>query len=152
MTAQEQGRARAVGALLTAAIVALTAATAYIHFTLGGMLFLLNALGYAGLIGLVVLGATAPHPFVRRFDWVPRLALIGYTAVTIAGYLAMGPYFPLGWMTKGIEVALIVLLVLDVYRVYGSPRAMVRRAIRSVGVGRIPHEELRGPAYPTMDS
>ena len=78
-------RTRAAGFVLTAAIVGLTLATAYIHSTLGGLLFTLNALGYLGLAALIVIGATAPMPVVERFSWFPRLALLGYTAITIAG-------------------------------------------------------------------
>jgi len=125
-------RTRAAGAVLTAAIVGLTLATAYIHSTLGGLLFTLNALGYLGLAALIVIGAAAPVAIVERFSWFPRLALIGYTAMTIAGYLVMGPYFSLGWIAKGIEVGLIALLVVDVIRVYGSPAGMVRSALGSV--------------------
>jgi hypothetical protein len=132
MTAQTVLRRRATGTVLTLGIVALAATTSYIHLTLGGLLFLLNGLGYAGLIVLVVLGAIAPHPLVARFDWFPRLALIGYTTMTIAGYLVIGPYFALGWVTKGVELALITLVVLDVIRVYGTPLAMARQAIASV--------------------
>jgi hypothetical protein len=126
-------RTRAAGAVLTAAIVGLTLATAYIHSTLGGLLFTLNALGYLGLAALIVIGAVAPVAIVERFSWFPRLSLIGYTAMTIAGYLVMGPYFGLGWIAKGIEVALIALVVVDVIRVYGSPIGLVRTAIQSVG-------------------
>lgn len=126
-------RSRAAGAALTAAIVGLTLATAYIHSTLGGLLFTLNALGYLGLAGLIVIGAAAPVAIVERFSWFPRLALIGYTALTIAGYLVMGPYFSLGFIAKGIEVALVALLVVDVIRVYGHPLGLVRAALASVG-------------------
>lgn len=125
-------RSRSAGAMLTAAIVGLTLATAYIHLTLGGLLFTLNGLGYVGLAGLVVIGAAAPIALVERFSWFPRLALMGYTAMTIAGYLVMGPYFSLGFIAKGIEIALIALLVVDVIRVYGSPMAFVRSALDSV--------------------
>ena len=125
-------RTRAAGAVLTAAIVGLTLATAYIHSTLGGLLFTLNALGYLGLAALIAIGAAAPVAIVERFSWFPRLALIGYTAMTIGGYLVMGPYFGLGWIAKGIEVALIALLLVDVFRVYGSPAGMVRSALSSV--------------------
>ena len=125
-------RSRSFGALLTTAIVGLTLATAYIHFTLGGLLFTLNALGYAGLAAMIVVGAAAPMPIVEKFSWFPRVALIGYTAMTIAGYLVMGPYFTLGFIAKGIEVALIALLVVDVVRVYGSPVGLVRTAVASV--------------------
>lgn len=125
-------RTRAAGAVLTTAIVGLTLATAYIHSTLGGLLFTLNALGYLGLAALIVIGAAAPSPVVKRFSWFPRLALLGYTAMTIAGYLVMGPYFTLGFIAKGIEVTLVTLLVIDIIRVYGSPMGMVRSALASV--------------------
>jgi hypothetical protein len=125
-------RSRPAAAVLTAAIVGLTLATAYIHLGLGGLLFTLNGLGYAGLAGLIVIGAAAPMPIVKRFSWFPRVALMGYTATTIAGYLVMGPYFTLGFIAKGIEVALIALLVVDIFRVYGSPMGLVRAAVGSV--------------------
>ncbi len=125
-------RTRAVGAVLTAAIVGLTLATAYIHSTLGGLLFTLNALGYLGLAALIVIGAAAPVAVVERFSWFPRVALLGYTLMTIAGYLVMGPYFTLGFIAKGIEVALVTLLVIDIIRVYGSPMGLVRSALASV--------------------
>jgi hypothetical protein len=125
-------RSRPAGFVLTAAIVGLTLATANIHLGLGGLLFTLNALGYAGLATLIVVGAAAPMPIVQRFSWFPRVALIGYTTMTIAGYLVMGPYFTLGWIAKGIEVVLIGLVVVDVIRVYGSPMGLVRSAVESV--------------------
>jgi hypothetical protein len=125
-------RSRATGVVLTTAIVGLTLATAYIHSTLGGLLFTLNALGYLGLAGLIVIGAVAPATVVKRFSWFPRIALIGYTAMTIAGYLVMGPYFTLGFIAKGIEAALITLLVVDIIRVYGSPMGFIRAALDSV--------------------
>jgi len=125
-------RSRAAGFVVTAAIVGLTAVTAYIHLGLGGLLFTLNGLGYIGLAGLIVIGAAAPFALVERFSWMPRLGLMGYTLATIGGYLVMGPYFTLGFVAKGIEVALLAVLTLDVIRVYGSPMGMVRAALISV--------------------
>lgn len=125
-------RSRTAGFVVTAAIVGLTLATSYIHLGLGGLLFTLNGLGYAGLAALIVIGAAAPFPIVERFSWMPRLALVGYTLATIAGYLVMGPYFTLGFIAKGIEVALLAVLAVDVVRVYGSPMGMVRTALASV--------------------
>jgi hypothetical protein len=125
-------KSRATGAVLTAIIVGLTLATAYIHFTLGGLLFLLNALGYLGLAALIVIGAAAPIPLVRRFSWFPRVALFGYTLTTIVAWAIMGPYFSLAYIAKGIEVALLVLVTVDVIRVYGSPAGLVRSALASV--------------------
>jgi hypothetical protein len=52
--------------------------------------------------------------------------------MTIAGYLVMGPYFTLGFIAKGIEVALIAALAVDMVRVYGSPMGLVRTALGSV--------------------
>jgi hypothetical protein len=125
-------RSRTAGIVLTTAIVALTLATANIHLGLGGLLFTMNGLGYLGLAALFVVGAAAPTPTIQRFSWFPRVALAGYAAMTIAGYLVMGPYFTLGWIAKGIEVALIALIAVDVVRVYGSPVGLVRSALQSV--------------------
>jgi hypothetical protein len=129
------GMALAVG--LTLAIVDLTLITAYIHLSLGGILFTLNAIGYAALAA--ALAATAvPHPIVRRFAWLPRVGLAGYTALTIGAYLVMGPYFTLGWVAKGIEVAILVLLGADLLRLYGSPADLVRAALSSIRPGARP--------------
>jgi hypothetical protein len=56
-----------------------------------------------------VVGPTA----IRRFAWLPRLALAAYASVTILAYLVIGPYFMLGWVTKGIELAVVLLVVAD---------------------------------------
>jgi hypothetical protein len=120
------------GAILTTAVIGLTLTTSYIHLGLGGLLFTLNGLGYAGLAALFLLGAVAPHPLVERFSWAPRLMLAGYAAMTIGGYLVMGPFFTLGWIAKGVEVALITLIAIDILRVYGSPMGFARTAVASV--------------------
>ena len=120
--------------IVAVAIVALTLTTAYIHLTLGGLLFTVNAAGYAALALAMVVIATVSHPLVRRFDWAPRVGLAGYTAVTIVGYLVIGPYFSLGWMAKAIEVAILALLAADIVRAYGSPAGLVRAALASVGL------------------
>lgn len=125
-------QARGVGLILTSTIVVLTLATASVHLSLGGLLFILNGLGYLGLAGLIVIGYVKPHPLVERFDWVPRLGLMGYAATTIVGYLVIGPYSTLGWATKAVEVVLIGLIGLDIVRVYGGVRGVVQRMIASV--------------------
>jgi hypothetical protein len=131
-------RTRQAAVLLSAGIVALSLASGYIHFTLGdtasllGLLFLANAAGYVTLAGAVLVATAVRHRLVQRFGWAPRVALAGFAALTIAGYLVMGPYFALGWITKAIEVTLIALLALDLLRVYGSPGGVVRSAIASL--------------------
>jgi hypothetical protein len=122
--------------IVAIAIVELTLTTAYIHLSLGGPLFTLNAVGYAALAAAMVVVATVSHPLVRRFDWLPRVGLAGYTLATIGGYLVMGPYFSLGWVAKAIEVAILTLLVADLRRAYGSPAGLVREALASIGLGR----------------
>ena len=122
--------------ILVVAIVELTLTTAFIHLTLGGLLFTLNAAGYAVLAVAMVVIATVSHPMVRRFDWLPRVGLAIYALATIGGYLVMGPYFSLGWVAKAIEVAILTLLVADLQRGYGSPSGLVRGALASVGLGR----------------
>ena len=123
---------RLPGAALTAAIVGLTLTTAYIHFSLGGVLFTLNALGYLALAVALVVGAAGRHPLIERFSWLPRVGLAGYTLVTIGAYLIMGPYFSLGWVAKAVEVAIVTLLAVDVIRVYGSPMGLIRAALASL--------------------
>lgn len=99
--------------LLTGVILELTLATAFIHVTLGGTIFLLNAAGYLAL-GLAYLAAAAvPVPAVQRFGWLPRVGLAAFATVTIVAYLVIGPYFTLGWVTKGIELAIVLLVIAD---------------------------------------
>ena len=99
-----------------------------------------------------MIGAVAPVAVVERFSWFPRLALIGYAAMTIAGYLVMGPYFTLGFIAKGIEVALIALLVVDVIRVYGSPMGLVRSALASSARSSRSASARRPPSHPPPPS
>jgi hypothetical protein len=99
--------------LLTGVILELTLATALIHLTLGGTLFLLNAAGYLALGVAYLAAATMPMPVVRRFSWLPRVGLAAFASVTIVAYLVIGPYFTLGWVTKGIEVAIVLLVIAE---------------------------------------
>ena len=132
MSITKASRVRGADASMTAAIVELTLTTAYIHFSLGGPLFTLNALGYLVLAIALTIGAARPHPLVARFSWLPRVGLAGYALATIGAYVVVGPYFNLGWVAKGIEVAILTLLAADVVRAYGSPAGLMRAAIASV--------------------
>ncbi len=125
-------KSRPAAAVLTAAIVALTLSTAFIHLGLGGLLFTMNGLGYTALAAAIVVGSVAADPLIARFSWLPRVGLAGYTAVTIVGYLVMGPYFTLGYIAKAIEVGILVLLAIDVVRVYGGVRGLVHAARASI--------------------
>jgi len=108
---------------LRIAIVALTLATAQIHATLGGVMFTLNAIGYATLAAAMVM----PGP-IGRIRWLTRYALIGFTATTIVGWLAFGARFDLAYIDKAVEVALIGLLLIESWVIDGGPLAVARRA------------------------
>jgi hypothetical protein len=137
-------RTDAAGVILRAGIVALALTTAYIHATLGGVLFTLNAIGYATLAAVMVV----PIAFVAQRRLVVRLALAGFTATTIVGYLIMGPYFQLGWITKGIEVALLAVLAVDTFRAHGGPVSIARelRAILIDAFAMVTRRERPGLA------
>ena len=107
------------------AIVALALATGYIHYTLGGLLFTLNALGYA----VAAVAMVIPLALAVRFRWVIRLGLIGYAATAIVMWAIQGPYYSTAYLATGIEVALIVLLAVDFARHDGNPVNVVRREL-----------------------
>ena len=122
--------------VLRGAIVALTLATAYIHFTLGGLMFLATAAGYVALAGAMAL----PISFASNLRWLTRLALIGYTAGVIGGWVVMGhPVFFQSIAAKSIEVVLIALVAVEEYLAVGGPIAVARRLLnlgsRLVGAG-----------------
>ena len=126
------------GVALRFGIVALALGTAYIHSTLGGLLFTLNAIGYAvGAIAMIV-----PIALAIRFRWLIRLGLIGYTMTTIVGWAIQGPYYSTAYVAKAIEVALIFLLTVDFLRADGNPVKVVKREINAglVKLGRRPAE------------
>jgi hypothetical protein len=96
-------------------IIILTLATALIHFSLlfPDVLFILNGLGYLALLAAYFL----PIELARKNHNLVRWLFIIFAAVTILGWVAIGdkswPDGALGYVTKLIEVGLIVLLVVD---------------------------------------
>ena len=114
--------------VIRAAIVGLAIATGYIHLTLGGLLFTLNALGYfTAAIAMVV-----PLALAVRFRWFIRLGLMGYAATTIIAWAIQGPYFELAYIAKAIEVALIAMVAIDFARMDGNPVAVVKRELAAL--------------------
>jgi hypothetical protein len=119
---------------LRLAIVALVLGTAYIHSTLGGLLFTLNAIGYVtAAVALVI-----PLAIAVRFRWLVRIGLIAYAAATIVGWAIQGPYFMTAYIAKAIEVALIALVAIDFARMDGNPLTVVKAelALLSSKLGR----------------
>jgi hypothetical protein len=117
-------RTSSVGLSLGVGIFVLTVATAGIHlylafaaissmgFNFGVMLFILNGLGYLGLLAILQL----PIQQLARFRSAARWALIGFAALTIVLFFLMAPeYMIIGYVDKAIEVALIGLLLADGY-------------------------------------
>ena len=116
---------RATDVAIRAGIVVLALSTAYIHSTLGGLLFTLNAIGYA----VAAVAMVIPLALAVRFRWAIRLGLMGYAATTILGWAIQGPYYQTAYIAKAIEVALIVLVAIDFARMDGNPVTVVKREL-----------------------
>lgn len=89
-------------------IIALVVATAAIHLAIGipnGFVqFILNGVGYLGLVAALYM------PMFKKYqNWV-RWALIAYAAVTVLAWIFIGERSLIGYADKVIEVALIGLL------------------------------------------
>jgi hypothetical protein len=115
---------------LRVGIFLLTLATAVIHLYLaftaipyyglnfGVMLFILNGLGYLGLLVALQL----PIPQLARFRNAARWTLVAYAALTIVLFFVLAPFYEfIGYVDKAIEVALIALLLADAYTVSPEP-------------------------------
>ncbi len=126
--------------VLRVAIVALTLATAYIHLTLGGALFTLNAIGYVvGAAAMVV-----PIAIAVRYRWLVRIGLAGYAATTIVGWVIEPIFYSTAYLAKAIEVVLIALLTIDFARRDGNPIERIRELLRRL-IAR-PHGSASGRA------
>lgn len=73
-----------------------------------GMLFILNALGFIGLL-LAYLGKLS---FLRLSHNVITWAFIAFTAITILAWIPMGERSPLAYFTKLDELVLLIALFL----------------------------------------
>ncbi|MCS6906758.1 MAG: hypothetical protein RML93_02610 [Anaerolineales bacterium] len=95
------------------AIIILTLATAFIHFSLlfPDTLFILNGLGYLAFLAAYF----APVPLARQNHRLVKIGFVAYTAITILAWIAIGTNPPtvLGLITKIIEVLLIVCILSD---------------------------------------
>jgi hypothetical protein len=118
------GRNDALSVALRVGIVALALATSYIHYTLGGMMFMANAVGFL-VLGLAMI---APLALASRYRWLIRGALIVFALMTIGGWLMFGARYWLGYLATGIEVALIVLLGIEMLRYDGGPVGATQKA------------------------
>ena len=115
-------------AALRTVVVLLALGTAAIHASLGGVLFMANALGYV----VLAIAMVAPGP-AARWRWLIRLALIAFAAATIGGWVAFGPRFGLAYLDKALEVALIGVLLIEQWQSDGGPVGVMRRIRRLLG-------------------
>ena len=98
--------------LLRIGIIVLTLSTALIHFSLNfpDPGFILAGLGYLALLASLYL----PVPYVTRYQPVVPWIFIGYTALTIFLWILLGERTAIGYTDKVIEIALILLLLIEV--------------------------------------
>jgi hypothetical protein len=113
---------RPLDVIIRIAIIGLVLGTAYIHSTLGGLLFTLNAVGYV----VAAVAIAVPLGLAIRFRWFVRLGLMGYAATAIVAWVVQGPYYSTAYVAKAIEVLLIVLLAIDFARMDGNPVTVVK--------------------------
>jgi hypothetical protein len=93
-------------------VIVLTAGTATIHIYLGLQgfpLFVLNGLGYLGLLAALIL----PIPRISDYRSLIRWVLVGYAALTIFLWILVGARNSIGYADKIIEIVLVALLVLE---------------------------------------
>lgn len=119
------GRRDALSMLLRVAIVVLALSTAYIHFTLIGMMFMLNALGFL-VLGLAMV---APLAIASQYRWLIRAALIVFALMTIGGWVMFGGRYDMGYLATGIEIGLVALLFVEMFRYDGGPVAVAQRGM-----------------------
>ncbi len=97
-------------------ILLLVLATGLIHLWKGisdGLLmFIANGIGY------LVLAAAAYLPIaaLANFRTLAKWALLAFTGVTIIGWVLIGERSAIGYITKAIEVVLVILLIGDLRR------------------------------------
>jgi hypothetical protein len=141
MVSRSTRRFTVVDAAMRVAIVGLVLGTAWIHSTLGGLLFTLNATGYV----VAAVAMIAPIALASRFRWFVRIGLAGYALTAIVAWAIMGPYYSTAYVAKGIEVVLIALLIVDFLRFDGNPFAKVRAEI----AGAIGYIQARRASAPS---
>ncbi len=146
MPATTPSRSRWAALALTAATVELTLTTAYIHLSLGGVLFTLNAIGYA-VLAVALPPARSPTRSSRASAGCRASAWPAFTARHDRRLPRHRPVLHLGWVAKAVEVAILTLLAADVVRVYGSLGGLVRAATGSfTTVTRVPAGSIAGPS------
>jgi hypothetical protein len=95
--------------ILQIGIIILTLGTAFTHISLNfpDPIFILNGLGYLGILYMLFAPSMEPaRPLIRQ-------ALMVYTLLTIVLWLGFGMRSPLGYFNKVNEVLLLIALTLE---------------------------------------
>jgi hypothetical protein len=121
-------------------IAILALATAAIHASLGGMLFLMNGIGYAVLAAALL----APVPLLVRGRWLVRVALLGFTLLTIGAWILFGARFTLAYVDKAIELALVVVLAIEIGRLDRGIFGILEHLAGILRLGRSPRPQAAG--------
>ena len=110
-TPSSSARRSATDVVIRTGVILLTLFTAAVHLSLlfPDPVFILNGLGYLTLLAALYLPIPRLVPYRRAVRWV----LIGYAALTVVLWVAIGERTPLGYATTADEVALVALLVLE---------------------------------------
>ena len=101
-------------------VIALALIAAAIHFYLVpdefnkgatgyGTLFILTGVGYVAALMLMYMPVAAFAPFRS----LGRVLTAGIALAAIIAYVSLGYFDTLGWVTKGIEVALVLAVAAD---------------------------------------
>ena len=91
------------------AVLTLMAAIVHLSLLFTDPVFILNGIGYLTLLAALYLPITRLVPYRRAVRWT----LIGYAALTILAWVAIGERTLLGYSTTAGEVALIALLLIE---------------------------------------
>ena len=104
----------------SALVIALALMAAAIHFYLVpdefnkgatgyGTLFILTGVGYLAALALMYL----PIPVLAPFRSLGKVLMVGIAVAAIIAYISLGYFDTLGWVTKGIEAALVLAVGAD---------------------------------------
>src|SRR5215212_9208665 len=101
----------AAGITIRIGVVVLTLMAAVVHLSLlfPDPVFILNGIGYLGLLAALYLPVPRLVPHRRAVRWT----LIGYAMLTILAWVAIGERTPLGYSTTAGELALVILLLVE---------------------------------------
>lgn len=124
----------------SALVIALALVAAAIHFYLVPDEFDKGATGYATLFILTGVGYLValvlmyvPIPAFAPFHSLGRILMVGIAVAAIIAYVSLGYFDTLGWVTKAIEVALVLAVAADTMLAGKSPRQVSDSAPRLAG-------------------